>query len=48
VCECASPDPYVYELIVAYGRKGIVTPGEYADSYYRYTRTCEREEDGGV
>ncbi|ELR16305.1 glycosyl hydrolase, family 31 protein [Acanthamoeba castellanii str. Neff] len=33
--KCDGTDPYLYELIVAWGHKGIVTPREYSDLYYR-------------
>lgn len=41
--KCDGIDPFIYELVIAYGYAGIVTEREYADAYYRdflyYTRT---------
>eukprot|EP01089_Gocevia_fonbrunei_P020690 TRINITY_DN7769_c0_g1_i2.p1 TRINITY_DN7769_c0_g1~~TRINITY_DN7769_c0_g1_i2.p1 ORF type:complete len:588 (-),score=108.30 TRINITY_DN7769_c0_g1_i2:90-1853(-) len=45
--KCDGTDPYIYELIIAYGHSGIISERQYADLYYRdffyYTRSKNPE-----
>jgi len=45
--KCDGTDPFVFELIVPYGHKGVLSHREYADSYYRdffyYTKKTNPE-----